>query len=385
MIESWGFYIMTPEDYVRTAAELTPAAMEDAFEHWMDILARTEEWGFDGLSFAEHHFLPDSLIPSPHIAIAALISKTTRLRFTTAGSVLSLHHGWRYAAEVAMLRYLSKGRFEPGVAPGSGPTETILAGYPGEEARPRYESGVTLLELALTGKPVTLHDDFYKLDNLEIVPRWEPTGPQEPVWATVLSPESAVRTAERGWKLLTGWVPINMASAIAARYCEAAEACGHSTDPSMLGLRRRVFVAETDAEAREKFEAAQNLVPVLLRMEGSQMELADPRIRNLLDNPEDYVIGSPETVAEKLIDQCRVGGFGALFAWADFASFRWADLARSHELFGTRVAPLLRSAHVDSAATRTRDAETDEAAALAFQVNRAGVQGDITQVRRGGA
>jgi alkanesulfonate monooxygenase SsuD/methylene tetrahydromethanopterin reductase-like flavin-dependent oxidoreductase (luciferase family) len=346
MIESWGFYIMTPEDYVANADELTVAAQEDAFENWFNILSKTEEWGFDGLSFAEHHFMPDSMIPSPHLVIAALIGQTSKLRFTTAGSVLSLHHGWRYAAEVAMLRYMSKGRFEPGVAPGSGPTEAILAGFRAEDARPRYESGVALLEKALTGERVTLHDDYYDVEGLELVPRWVPSEGQEAVWATVLSPDSAATTAERGWKLLTGWVPTTIASLLTAKYREAADACGHSADPSMLGLRRRVFVAETDAEAKEKYEAAQDLVPVLLRLEGSKMELADERIVGMVTNPDDYVIGSPKTVADKLIDQCQTAGFGNLFSWFDFASFRWADLERSHELFGTRVAPLLRSAEV---------------------------------------
>ncbi|MEU9734772.1 LLM class flavin-dependent oxidoreductase [Streptomyces sp. NPDC048002] len=361
MIESWGFYIMTPEDYVSSAAELTRENQEEAFAHWLEILTRTEEWGFDGVTFAEHHFLPNSMVPSPHIAIAALIAKTDRLRFSTAGSVLSLHHGWRYAAEIAMLRYLSKGRFEPGIAPGSGSAEAVMAGFRAEDARPRYESGVELLQRALTGEHVTLHDEFHNVENLDIVPRWEPHTGQEPVWATVLSPESAAKTAERGWKLLTGWMPTEVAGTVAARYREAARACGHSDDPSMLGLRRRVFVAETDSEAQEKFEAAQDLMPMLMNRDGSQMELADPKIRAMVHNPEDFAIGSPETVAEKLIDQCQSGGFGTIFAWADFASFRWSDLARSHELFGTRVAPQLRAAHVDPAAADARVSAASQA------------------------
>ncbi|MEU9734746.1 LLM class flavin-dependent oxidoreductase [Streptomyces sp. NPDC048002] len=337
---------MTPEKYVESQAELTPDAMEEAFERWLEILTKAEEWGFDGVTFAEHHFMNNSMVPSPHLAIAALAARTRSLRLSTAGSVLMLHHGWRYAAEIAMLRYLSKGRFEPGVAPGSGPTEAILAGYPAEEARPRYESGVALLERALTGKPVTLHDEFHNVDNLGIVPRWDPSPGQEPVWVTAMSPESAARTAQRGWKLLMGWVPTEYAANLARSYREAAEGVGHSTDPSMLGLRRRVFVAETDAQAQEKFDAAQNLMPLLLRSTSSRMEVADPRAAALVHNPEDYVIGSPETVADKLIGQCQEAGIGTVFAWADFASFSWADLTRSHELFGTRVIPRLRAAEL---------------------------------------
>jgi hypothetical protein len=44
--------------------------------------------------------------------------------------------------------------------------------------------------------------------------------------------------------------------------------------------------------------------------------------------------------------KCRTGGFGTLFAFTDFGGFTPKDLARSHELIGTKVAPLLRSAEV---------------------------------------
>jgi hypothetical protein len=75
-------------------------------------------------------------------------------------------------------------------------------------------------------------------------------------------------------------------------------------------------------------------------------ETQDPAIFKMFDIPDDFAIGSPETVAERLIEQCRAGGFGTLFAFTDFGGFTPKDLARSHELIGTKVAPLLRSAEV---------------------------------------
>lgn len=378
MIAGWGFYIMTPQDYVATAAELTAELYEETFDRWLEIFVDAERWGYHGIAFAEHHFMPTSMTASPHIVAAALLARTKTLHVTELGGVLSLHQGWRFAAETAMLRYLSKGRYEPGIAPGSGPTEAIMAGIPGEETRPRYYSAAEVLEQSMTGLPVTLHDGFHEVDQLAITPRWDPA-PEQPVWVTVLSPDSAAWTARRGWKLATGWVPTEVAAAIAAAYREAAEASGNSTDPSMLGLRRRVFVADSDAEAHEKYEAATSLIPMMMRSSASQMELADERILGMVMNPDDMIIGSAQTVADKLIEQCRTAGIGNLFAWGDFASFRWAELARSVELFGTQVIPALRSASVDAAAADRSSAGA--AAAAAFIQGRDHVRDVVTDGR----
>ncbi|MBO0718624.1 MAG: hypothetical protein J2P55_14980, partial [Rhizobiales bacterium] len=72
----------------------------------------------------------------------------------------------------------------------------------------------------------------------------------------------------------------------------------------------------------------------------------DPAVFSMLMHPDDFAIGSAETVAERLIEQCRAGGFGRLVAFADFGGFTPQDLAHSHELIGTKVAPILRSAEV---------------------------------------
>lgn len=379
MIESWGFYILTPEQYVHSEKDLTAESQTDTFRGWNDILSQAEKWGFDGLSFAEHHFMPDSVLASPHIYIASLIPQTEKLRFTTAGSVLSLHNGWRYGAEIAMLRYMSEGRFEPGVAPGSGPTEAVLTGIPAEDARPRYESGVEMLRKTLTGERVSQHDKFYDVDDLPLVPRWIPSEGADSVWATVMSPESAAVTAQRGWKLMTGWLPTNIAALVANSYREAADAAGFEIDPTYLGIRRRVFVAETDAEAQEKFEEAESLMPVLMGLDSGQMEVADPKIRKMIANPDDFAIGSPETVAEKLISQCEEAGYGSLFAWADFASFSWEDHAKSHELFGTKVIPQLRKADVG---TGTGVSEEAKAENEAFVANRRHTEEEFAEKAR---
>jgi alkanesulfonate monooxygenase SsuD/methylene tetrahydromethanopterin reductase-like flavin-dependent oxidoreductase (luciferase family) len=346
MVQLWGFYLFTTQSYFPTAAQVTEEMTVDAFDHWTDLIAKSESWGLDGVSFAEHHYNTAAVCPSPHLLIANLAARTKRLKFTTLGSVLSLHYPWRFIAECGMLDALTHGRFEPGIGPGSGPKEAIMSGFAEAEARPRYESGAEVFRKSLEETYVTHHDQFTNIEKLGILPRWRPKQGQS-VWVTVMSPDSAISAAKNGWKLCTAWLPDAVVFKLADTYRQAAAESGQSTDPSMLGVRRRVFLAESDSEAQEKFEAAQNLIPFLMaRSDGSLMEAGDERVRQIAMQPDDFVIGSPKTVADKLVTLCSGGGIGNLMAWWDFASFQWEDLARSHELFGTRVGPVLRSANV---------------------------------------
>jgi alkanesulfonate monooxygenase SsuD/methylene tetrahydromethanopterin reductase-like flavin-dependent oxidoreductase (luciferase family) len=268
-----------------------------------------------------------------------------------------------------MLAYMTHGRFEPGIAPGAGVTEAVQAGYSAEDVRPRYYSAAEFLEKALKGPLVTHKDKFSNVENLPIVPPPHLNEGQS-VWVTVLSPDSAAWTAQRGYRLVTGWMPTAAAAALAARYYAAAEEAGRPADPSMLALRRRVFVADSDAEADEKRAAASDL---MLKYAGHAFESADPKVLAMISHPYDYSVGSPETVADRLIEQCRAGGYGSLMAFTDFAAFDHKSITRCHELLGTRVAPLLRKANIArptlsaAAADALKQAEDRRAVSHALQ------------------
>jgi alkanesulfonate monooxygenase SsuD/methylene tetrahydromethanopterin reductase-like flavin-dependent oxidoreductase (luciferase family) len=341
MIETWGFYIFGLTKEVSDAG----ASAEDyqqVYSRYVDLWTRCEGWGFDGLAFAEHHFNACTISPSVNLLVATVAARTSTLKFTTLGAVLPLNDARRYAEECGMLQYLSNGRFEPGIAPGAGVFELVATGIPPEQARPRYYSGADLLDKAMAGGPITHKDEFYGVDGVTLEPPIR-LRPDQKVWVTVLSPDSAAWAAERGYRMCTAWSKTEVAAAVAGRYYEAADAAGIKVDPSMVGLRRRVFVADSDAQAQELAEEAGDLVQTHA---GTAFESLDPAIFKMLMDPDDYAIGSPETVAERIIDQCDAGGFGQFVAFADFGDFKEKDLFRSHELIGTKVAPILRKAKV---------------------------------------
>lgn len=188
MIETWGFYLFPPERPI-PVTELTPEDIQGSYDRYVDLWVKCERWGFDGLAWPEHHF-GTILSPSPHLLVATVAARTQRLRFTTMGSVLSMHDGRRYAEECGMLTYLTHGRFEPGGSPGAGPSEAVMGGLPAEQARPRYYSAVEVLAKALAEPLVTHHDAFSNLEQVPIVPRPR-LHPGQSVWVTVTSQDSA--------------------------------------------------------------------------------------------------------------------------------------------------------------------------------------------------
>lgn len=335
-IDIWAFHIFTsgtapaPEDF-------TAAQCRAAYDRYLELCPKLEEWGLDGAFFAEHHFSTLFIAPSPQLVVAWVAARTSRLRLGIMSSVLTMHDGRRYVEECGMLEMLSGGRYEPGIGPGSGDAEAVLSGLSADEIRPRYYSAAELLRKATQGAYVTHQDSFYNLVDVPIMP----PVPSRPIWTTVMSPESAVWAAERGWKICTGWLPRPVAVQVSAAYRDAAQAAGTPCGPEMTALRRRVFIAPTDREAQETSEAATDLTRLGLTVQG---EAADPKVAAMLSHPDDFIVGAPDTVAEQIIEQCREGGFGTFAAWSDYAAFSRDDLFRSYELLGNKVAPLVRSA-----------------------------------------
>ena len=342
MTKSWVFYLFPQEnlDFDKMDGQTTQAA----YDVYLDQCARNEELGFEGVFFSEHHFGANNLTPSPHLMIAAAAQRTSRLRLGVMGSVLPLHDARRLAEECGMLDYLTHGRLEIGIGPGAGDTDAIRAGLDPEQIRPRYSSGAELLVKYLAGGRFTHSDSIYNLSDVSIVPPMRQANPR--VWVTAMSPQSIEWAAQHGFNVCTAWGPTEMVVYQANVYREAAAAAGRTADPSNFGVRRRVFVAPTDAEAQDIADGVFDVVKAGIEQTGIEFESADPMVKAMLMNPDDILIGSPDTVTERLVDQVRAIGAGHVMFLPDFKMFAPADLVRCHELIAKEISPVLESLSV---------------------------------------
>lgn len=338
MIKVWAndfHHIIDPELPDPYDAEVVQRAFDAALER----LAALEDRGFEGVFFAEHHFAA-ALNPNPNLMIAALSRITRKLRLGVMGNVLGFHQPWRLAEDLAMLDYLTQGRLEIGFASGI-PAEFSLIGIPREEIRPRYAEAMEILEMAAANEVVSYHGDFYDYDDLPLMPR-PLNPPRRRKWMAIYTPESAEVAARREYKVCTAYQSIEGAARAFDAYRQAAEDAGLGVTPDDIGLRRTIMIWDTDEQAAERHEELLEkaierveayFAPIHTRVSrnGSATTI-DPLARqtgirdvetrgssnggglNFREMHDEFIYGSPETVAEQIIDQCRRTGAGNILA-----------------------------------------------------------------------
>ena len=133
MIKPWLFEFL-PE-LGGPSVEPDPRDVAALFARYLDLWARDEALGFEGIFFSEHHFAR-SYSASPNLLIAAIAQRTKKLRLGVMGVVLPYYHPARVVEEIGMLDHLTGGRLEIGTAIGV-PQELSRLNITMAEARER--------------------------------------------------------------------------------------------------------------------------------------------------------------------------------------------------------------------------------------------------------
>jgi alkanesulfonate monooxygenase SsuD/methylene tetrahydromethanopterin reductase-like flavin-dependent oxidoreductase (luciferase family) len=354
-IKPWIFeFLYAPDAH---GGEATRQAITAVYEKGMAFWKRLEALGFEGIFFSEHHF-GVSYSPSPNLLIAAIAQSTTLLRLGTMGMVLPLYQPWRVLEEIGMLDHLTGGRLEIGCASGV-PQELIQIGLGPEENRQRFDESLEILDAWLAEPVISHHGRYYKFDNLRVVPR-PLQQPSPSKWTTVVSTASAVKSAARRSKICTAFESVARIKEIFDAYRAEANRLGIACGADHLAIRRNISIARSESEAQERSQRARETARKVLA--------GDPRVRgqssSLLDAPkpeggkpetgksgagfsvhaDEFIAGTPASVAEQIIAQCRACGAGHIVAILG----RAVDAQRiaAVELFAEEVIPILRRAEI---------------------------------------
>ena len=341
MIKPWLFEFL-PE-LGGPNVEPDPRDVAALFARYLDLWARDEALGFEGIFFSEHHF-GRSYSASPNLLIAAIASRTKKLRLGVMGVVLPYYHPARVVEEIGMLDHLTGGRLEIGTAIGV-PQELIRLNMTMAEARERNDEIVAFLDAALANRVVSHRGKYFSFSDLRLLPRTLQQ-PSPPRWTTVVSAESARRAARRRIKISTGFNSTQVIKRIFDAYREEADAAGFHAGPDYLALRRRVTVAPTSDQARLYAQG------VAVRLKSFVAE--DERLNaNVPDAPtpsggftlsdDEFITGTPKDVAQNIIEQCRAVGAGNFLTVLNWSA-PIDEVAQAHELFGREAIPLLRTA-----------------------------------------
>jgi alkanesulfonate monooxygenase SsuD/methylene tetrahydromethanopterin reductase-like flavin-dependent oxidoreductase (luciferase family) len=340
MIATWLFeFFHALHDPAQSA---DPEAVQAHFRWYTDLWTKAEQRGFDGIFFSEHHF-GAAYSPSPNLLVAHMAARTTTLRLGVLGSVTPYATPWGIPEEFAMLDHLTGGRFEPGIVSGI-PPELGVAGIPMHVATQRHSEVADVLDHAQAGEPVTHHGEQWSFDNLPLFP---PAYRPKRVWTASRSRESSERAARRGWNVCAGFNATPVIADMFDGYRAASADAGHNVGPEHLGLRRMVTFADGPDGQREGMHRAKRALLDLLNASAGPL----PPFAALLDRPDEsidmlsndeFVSGTPQQVAEQLIEQCRA--VGAANVMVMFSAVDHEPLGNAHATFAEHVIPALHAA-----------------------------------------
>ena len=301
-----------------------------------------DQVGLDVFGIGEHH-RPDFAAPAPPILLAAAASRTSRIRLTSAVTVLGSEDPLRVMEQFSMLDSLSGGRAE--IMAGRGAfTETFgLFGYDLNDYDELFAEKLDLLLALRSGRAVTWSGKHRApLAGVQVHPA--PIQQPIPVWLAVGgSPESFVRAGRLGLPLalgIVGGAPARFAPAI-ERYRRVLRDSGHPLLP--VAITQHGFVARTTQAAAGIYYPADAEVMNRIGRERGFAPTSRPEFdRKILpDGP--YIVGSPDLVVEKILHQHEIFGHQRTLFQLAIGSVGHADLMRAIELLGTQVAPAVRS------------------------------------------
>jgi len=378
MIKVWNF------DFNQVPGKALPNyhdsdVVQRAFDFNLERMIDLEDIGFEGIFYSEHHFI-NSMSPCPNLLVAMLAARTRRLKIGVMGNVLPFHQPWRLAEELHMLDYITHGRLEIGVASGV-PPEFMFVGIEQADIRPMYAEVLDFIDAAAKDHFVSFSGKYFQFEDVPIMPRPR-VEERRRNWVTIYSEASCRDAARRDYKICTGYQSVEAASAAFAGYYDEADRLGISVGPDDVGIRRQVLIGETHesaialgAELQESSKArmTDTFKAVMERLEragvGPAQSVKDsgvidaaavPRSNDgaestvnnmarkasssLVVSPEEYITGSPETVAEQIIDQCRRLGAGNIMAYIA-PTLDEGQIIRNYQLW-KQVLPILASADI---------------------------------------
>ncbi|MBL0175982.1 MAG: LLM class flavin-dependent oxidoreductase [Ignavibacteria bacterium] len=323
-----------------TGARISPA---ERLRNLLETIELADQVGLDVFAIGEHH-RPDFLASAPAVILAAAAARTTRIRLSSAVTVLSSDDPVRVFQEYATLDLLSRGRAEIMAGRGSFIESFPLFGYDLKDYDELFAEKLELLLALRRSEQVTWSGRHRPaIDDLGVYPR--PFQAELPVWIAVGgTPASVARAGTLGLPLaiaIIGGLPERFAP-LADLYRRSAAQAGHDASTLAVSINSHGFIADDARTAADDYFPAIFAVMTNIGRErgwpGMTREQFDFS-RSLRGS--DYV-GSPDEIIEKALFQHELFGHQRLLLQLGVGSIPHAKMLRAVELLGTRVAPVLR-------------------------------------------
>lgn len=344
------------------------------FDEHLDEIIYAEQLGFDEVWFAEHHFANGAISPAPNLFAAALSQRTSHIRLGTMINVLPFHHPIQLAEQLAVLDHLTHGRLNVGMGKGSRRAEWSRFGLTPEQVNEMFYESFEIIQGLWTGEPFSYHGKHYHLENIRLRPGTFQQ-PHPPLFTATAHHASVIWAAQHGLGIAEHYTPTAEAKEHFQLYRQTQAAVNHSDQPAQRPrLFREIYLAPTDAQARAEAEPAlwdhwryiddqlcygqsygahlfnhpAPITDALFRQATGNLPIVGPRTYDELAELGLTIIGSPETVAQRLLEQAQALDLETFVGVFAFGRLTHEQVMRSLDLFAREVMPALNkaSAHI---------------------------------------
>jgi probable LLM family oxidoreductase len=300
-----------------------------------------DEVGLDFIGIGEHH-REDFAVSAPDVVLAAIAGQTSRIRLGSAVTVLSSDDPVRVFQRFSTLDAASNGRAEVILGRGSFTESFPLFGLDLADYDVLFDEKLQLFTELLKEEPVTWAGRTRsRLDNKRIYP---PTASGSlKTWIAVGgTPQSVVRAAHYGLPLMLaiiGGAPMNFAP-FTDLYQRALDQFEKPALP--VGAHSPGYVADTDEEAREEMWLPYADMQERIGRERGWSRMTRGQFEAEAGPDGALFVGSPETVATKIVKVAKGLGLSRWDMKYSLGTLPHEKLMKSIELYGTKVAPLVR-------------------------------------------
>jgi alkanesulfonate monooxygenase SsuD/methylene tetrahydromethanopterin reductase-like flavin-dependent oxidoreductase (luciferase family) len=374
-VKFYGFHLMPYRHLTRQQIDDSPTRWvtfsnshfdaeraADLYEEYLDELCYYDSNGFDGVCVNEHHQTAYGLMPSPNLMAAMLIPRV-KGKIAILGNALSLRtHPLQVAEEVAMLDVMSHGRILCGFVRGIGGEYYNFDQDPSQSRDRFYEAHDLIIKAWTEPGPFEWYGKYFKQRYVNPWPL-PYQKPHPPIWSPSQgSGETVDWAAKNRYTYCQTLSDVATVKRVFGDFRDACRSYGYEAHPEQMSYSVPIYVADTDEEAMREakphmmsyfndflkmppdmlFPAGYLTVESATRVMASRKGLGNQQVFEELVEKGTILVGSHDTVRERLESMHQAAGFGAMAPYFQFGSMPPELFRKSVSIFSDKVMPALR-------------------------------------------
>lgn len=175
-----------------------------AFEQILLEAEAAERFGFDGIWIPERHHRTETYVPSPVVLLAALATRTKRVRLVPTVIQPTYYNPMHLAEQLAQIDNLSGGRLIFGAGVGYHDDYFRLFGVPRVRTGRRFEECMEVIDCAWREERLTFKGEFFEFDDVLMTPK-PYQRPRPPIWLGGFADKAIERALD--WDGWVWWFP----------------------------------------------------------------------------------------------------------------------------------------------------------------------------------